>query len=150
MVLSGSNTYTGITLLEAGTLRAGSSTALGNSTGIRMDGANTTLDLAGFNHTVAYLHEASSTANRNVALGGATLTINSGDGAYSGVISGNGSLIKSVGGTQTLSGCNNSYTGSTRITAGGLTVHCLDDGGANSSDRQLERGCRATSTSTGR
>ena len=133
LVLSGSNTYTGITLLEAGTLRAGSNTALGNNTGIRMDGANTTLDLAGFNHTVAYLHEASSTANRNVVLGGATLTINSGAGVYSGVISGSGSLVKSVGGTQTLSGCNNSYTGSTRITAGGLTVSCLGDGGANSS-----------------
>ena len=41
-----------------------------------MDVAGATLDLDGFNTTVAYLNEASSTANRNIALGGATLTIN--------------------------------------------------------------------------
>ena len=132
LVLSGNNTYSGATYLQEGSLLAGSTTAFGAS-GIRMDGANTTLDLAGLNNTVAYLHELSSTAaNRNILLGGATLTITAG-GTYSGVISGNGNLVKSVGGVQTLAGCNNSYTGTTRITGGTLAVSCLNDGGSNSS-----------------
>jgi fibronectin-binding autotransporter adhesin len=133
LVLSGTgNNYGGATFVSGGTLRAGATNAFGVS-GIRMDVAGATLDLDGFNTTVAYLSEASSTANRNITLDGATLTINAGGGTYSGVISGAGSLIKSVGGTQALTGCNNSYTGSTRITAGGLTVSCLSDGGSNSS-----------------
>lgn len=135
LVLSGNNTNSGATFVGGGILRAGSETAFGAS-GIRMDVSGATLDLAGLDNTVVYLHENAAAADdttRNVLLGGATLTINGGNGIFSGVISGNGSLVKSVSGTQTLNGCGNSYTGPTSITGGALAVSCLTDGGINSS-----------------
>ena len=135
LVLSGNNTYSGVTFANGGILRAGSNTAFGTG-GIRMDVAGATLDLAGFDTTVAYLHEQASVSGdttRTVALGGATLTIDGNGGFFSGTITGNGNLIKSTGGTQTLTGCNNSYTGTTSIIGSVLAVSCLDNGGSSSS-----------------
>ncbi|WP_160746776.1 autotransporter-associated beta strand repeat-containing protein [Croceibacterium soli] len=133
LILSGNNTYGGATIIAGGTVRAGSSTAFGTS-GIRLDGANTTLDLNGFNITADYLHEAAAPANRTVNLTNATLTIDSNGGVYSGAIIGTGNLVRGAGGTQTLSGCASSYSGTTTISgASVLQVHCLADGGSNSS-----------------
>ena len=66
-------------------------------------------------------------------LGGATLTITNG-GAYNGLITGAGNIVKAGGGgTETFGGCANSYSGSTTITSGALVVQCLSNGGTNSS-----------------
>lgn len=134
LVLSGNNTYTGGTVVdEAGILRAGSTTAFGTG-GITMGNvAGATLDLNGFNNTVASLTGAGALGG-NVTLGGATLTISNGaNQSYLGAISGSGGFIKNGGGAQSLRGCDSSYTGATVINGGVLGVICLENGGVNSS-----------------
>jgi fibronectin-binding autotransporter adhesin len=134
LVLSGNNTYSGGTVVdEAGVLRAGSTTAFGTG-GVSMGNvAGATLDLAGFNNTVAFL-SAGGPLGGNVTLGNATLTISNGSNqSYLGAISGNGGLTKNSAGAQSLRGCNSSYTGATVINGGVLGVICLENGGVNSS-----------------
>lgn len=143
LVLSGANTYTGTTQVSEGTLRAGSTQALGGS-GLRMGATGTLFDLGGFNTSVRWIDDAVVNADAptvgNIALGGSTLTIIDGAGGigngaavnYAGVISGTGGIVKNGGNLQQFSGCNNTYTGSTTINGGWLMVDCLADGGASS------------------
>ncbi|TPI21035.1 autotransporter-associated beta strand repeat-containing protein [Mesorhizobium sp. B4-1-1] len=119
LVLSGTNNYTGGTTVGAGILRAGSASAFG--TGAMTVNTGATLDLAGNNNTVGGLGGGGS-----VLLGAATLTTN-GNGSFSGTIGGSGGVAV-AGGSQTFSGCTNSYTGATTIT-GTLNVSCLRNGG---------------------
>ncbi|MBZ9738665.1 autotransporter-associated beta strand repeat-containing protein [Mesorhizobium sp. CO1-1-4] len=125
LVLSGNNIYTGGTIVTAGALRAGSTTAFG--TGGMTVNAGATLDLNDLSNTVGGLAGAGS-----VALGSGTLTLSNGL-SFSGSIAGGGGLVKSGLGTQTLSGCSSSYDGSTTITGGVLAVTCLNNGGVASS-----------------
>jgi outer membrane autotransporter protein len=117
LTLSGANTYTGPTAVNAGTLQAGAVNAFSSASAFTV-ASGATLDLAGFNQTIGSLAGAGS-----VTLGAATLTTN-GDGSdttFSGTISGSGRLVKVGGGTLTLSG-NNSYQGGTIVSAGTLAV----------------------------
>jgi len=117
LTLSGVNTYTGPTMVNAGTLQAGAVNAFSSASAFTV-ASGATLDLAGFDQTVGSLAGAG-----NVTLGSATLTTN-GDGSdttFSGTISGSGSLVKVGEGTLTLSG-NNSYTGGTLLNEGTLAV----------------------------
>src|SRR5215813_11579215 len=117
LTLSGANTYTGPTMVNAGTLQAGAVNAFSSASAFTV-ASGATLDLAGFDQTVGSLAGAG-----NVTLGSATLTTN-GDGsdtAFSGTISGSGGLVKVGEGTLTLSG-NNSYTGGTLLNEGTLAV----------------------------
>src|SRR5919201_1253234 len=117
LTLSGANTYTGPTAVNAGTLQAGAVNAFSSASAF-MIARGATLDLAGFNQTIGSLAGAGS-----VTLGAATLTTN-GDGSdttFSGTISGSGRLVKVGDGTLTLSG-NNSYQGGTIVSAGTLGV----------------------------
>lgn len=135
LLLSGNNSYAGHTYVDAGTLRAGSSDAFGAASLQMSNVAGGMLDLNGFNNAFTFLHGGGA-AGGNITLGGATLTITAGNNTsnYAGVISGVGGLIKNgaANSLQTITGCNNSYTGSTVINGGILAVNCLDDGGANS------------------
>ncbi|MGH6761634.1 MAG: autotransporter-associated beta strand repeat-containing protein [Phyllobacterium sp.] len=129
LVLSGANTYTGNTLVSGGTLRAGSSQAFGSNTSMMTVDALGTLDLGGFDITVGGLLGAGL-----VDLGGNTLT-SSGLSAngFTGRITGTGGFTRTGTWTQTLSGCNNDYTGKTTVSGGGtLSVDCLADGGVAS------------------
>jgi outer membrane autotransporter protein len=117
LTLSGANTYTGPTMVNAGTLQAGAVNAFSSASAFTV-ASGATLDLAGFDQTVGSLAGAG-----NVTLGSATLTTN-GDGSdttFSGTISGSGGLVKVGEGTLTLSG-NNSYTGGTLLNEGTLAV----------------------------
>ena len=122
--LSGTNTYTGPTTLNSGTLRAGSSEALSPDS-LYTVGVNGTIDAAGFDFEIPSLVGAG-----NVLLGGATLTIGNdvtNAPPFSGVISGTGSVVKVDSGTQTFSGTN-TYMGDTHIHKGllSLSVPSLD------------------------
>jgi fibronectin-binding autotransporter adhesin len=135
LVLSGNNTYTGGTVVDqAGILRAGSATAFGNGYLNMGNVAGATLDANGFNPSFTWL-QGGGAAGGNINLGGQTLTIGLGNNAagiaYAGNINGIGNLVKNGVQIQRMSGCNNSYTGTTTINGGTLAVDCLADGGSN-------------------
>jgi fibronectin-binding autotransporter adhesin len=134
LLLSGTNTYTGDTIISGGTVRVGSNDALGERSALFGNTAGATLDLDSFDTTIGFLSGGGALGG-DVTLGSATLTLNwgSGSGSFAGAISGSGGLIKNGGITQSLTGCTSDYTGSTVINAGVLEVSCLDDGGAASS-----------------
>ena len=120
LVLSGTNTYTGATRVTAGTLRAGSTQAFGPpaTVGLMTVDSGATLDLNSLNNTVGGLSGAGT-----VTLGSATLTTRAG-GTFTGTIGGTGGLTH-IAGTQTMTGCNNDYTGITTIGGGTLATNCL-------------------------
>jgi autotransporter-associated beta strand protein len=108
--LSGNNTYTGANDVQAGTLRAGSTTAFGNNSATTVD-SGAVLELDGNNNSIGSLAGAGTVENASATA--ATLTTG-GDNTsttFSGVLqdgTGGGalSLTKTGSGTQTLSGAN--------------------------------------------
>jgi autotransporter-associated beta strand protein len=160
-ILSGANTYTGATYVNAGVLSAGiisvanTSGAFGKNSAVVM--ANTpgaTLGIAGFNTQIGSL-TGGGTNGGNVALGPSTLTVggdSTSPAAYAGVISGlSGSLAKIGTGTLTLSGIN-TYTGATTVSAGTLLVSGAITGSTatvNASGTLAGTGTIAPTASTG-
>ena len=127
VTLSGTNTYTGITSVNQGVLRAGSTSALGTNSAVVMNtGSNAKLDLNNFSNAIGSLAGGSATFG-GVTLGSATLTTG-GDNTsttYSGALSGTGGLTKVGTGTQTLSGAS-TYTGTTTLNGGTITANIAD------------------------
>lgn len=116
MIVGGSNTYTGTTMVSGGTLRAGSTTAFGNNSAVIISNtAGVLLDLNGYNNTIGTL-AGGGTSGGNITLGSGTLSINEGTGAsnttYAGSISGTGGVVvnSSSSRTLTITG-SNSFTG---------------------------------------
>ena len=136
LTLGGANTYTGPTVVNAGTLQAGVASVAGTSGAFGKDSAVTlantagaTLDLNNFNTQIGSLTGGGTTGG-NVTLGSATLTVganNTTPAAYAGVISGTGRLTKIGTGTLTLTGAN-TYTGPTAVNAGTLLVNGTSSG----------------------
>ncbi|MCX5653800.1 MAG: autotransporter-associated beta strand repeat-containing protein [Planctomycetota bacterium] len=131
LTLSGANTYTGPTTVNAGTLQAGiasvanTSGAFGNNSAVTLaNTAGVSIDLNGFDTQIGSL-TGGGAAGGNVALGAKTLTVggdNTNRAAYAGVISGTSGSITKIGtGTLTLSGVN-TYTGGTTVSEGTLLV----------------------------
>lgn len=138
LVLSGSNSFSGDTTVDAGTLTVGSAYALPSGTGkgdVIVDG---TLDLNGYDITVNGLAgNGSVTTSQTGAL---TLTVGANDqtSSFAGAIEdgdGTVALAKIGGGTLALTG-NSTYTGDTDVQAGVLSLdgnlnsHVTDHGGA--------------------
>ena len=116
LTLSGTNTYTGATTVNAGRLEAGAANAF--APGALVVGSGGVVDLSGFDQAVGSLAGSGS-----ITLGAATLTTgNTTSTSYAGVISGTGALTKVGTGTQTLTGAN-LYTGVTTVSAGKLVVN---------------------------
>ncbi|NBV86296.1 MAG: hypothetical protein EBS01_08560, partial [Verrucomicrobia bacterium] len=132
LTLSGSNGYTGVTMVNQGSLTLASGGTLAS--------ANLTVGVQGtFNSANGSMIPASSVLNVDgavnlfnsvaeiatllggggVALNGTSLTVS--NGTFSGALNSNGSLIKTSGGLLELSG-NNGYTGATSVNAGTLTL----------------------------
>jgi len=106
--------------ISAGTLRAGSDTALGDGATYTINGG--VLDLNDYDLTMGTL----SGVGGEMSLGAAALTVDQAtDTSYAGIISGAGGLTKTGSGTLTLTGAN-TYTGGTTINSGTLTI---EDGG---------------------
>ena len=128
LVLGGSNSYSGATTLNNGTLRLENQNALLNST-LAMSGTGSLL----FSSTVAANAftfgglSASSTAATltlsNTAGTAITLTVggNNANTTYAGSLTGGGSLVKAGTGTLTLSG-SNTYSGTMSVNQGALAV----------------------------
>ena len=122
LTLSAANTYSGATVISAGTLQIGVANALTN-TGSVTD--NSVLDLNTFSITIDALSGSGSVDT--LAGGTPTLTVgaNNGSGTLSGLIqnsSGTMSLTKIGSGTETLSG-GYSYSGATTVAGGTLSLN---------------------------
>ena len=119
LTLSGSNTYTGATTIDAGILAISGAGSL-TSTGVVINGGGLDVSLVNTSASIGTLQGASGTT---VNLGSKILTVTSttGTASFAGVISGTGSFIKAGSGTLTLSGIN-TYTGGTTINAGILAL----------------------------
>ena len=121
--LSGTNSYSGATTVGTGaTLQAGSAGGLSSLSNFVVTG---TLDLNGFNSTIASLSGAGSVTNNSTTTS-VTLSITNGSngGTFSGVISDGSSQTTAVdllGGLLTLNNVN-TYSGGTTITAGTLAL----------------------------
>lgn len=118
LTLDGTHTYTGITLIDGGTLKIGAGGSLASSAGVGL-AAGTTLDLSGSgNQSLGLLNGAGGT----VDVGANTLTLTgTGNGSYAGSIVGTGALVKDGASTQTLAGAN-LYTGGTTVNDGTLVL----------------------------
>ncbi|MEI6655484.1 MAG: autotransporter-associated beta strand repeat-containing protein, partial [Verrucomicrobiota bacterium] len=120
--LRGTNTYTGTTHIQGGTLSLFNGAAVSNSGAIILDDvAGATLQLNA-SETIGSL-AGGGTSGGNVVIGATTLTTgDASDSSFGGVISGSGGvLVKQGAGTMTLTG-SNTYTGGTTISAGTLSV----------------------------
>ncbi len=121
LILSGTNTYTGNTTINEGTLTLNGGAAIDDTgTVVLADTAGATLAL-GANETIGSL-AGGGAAGGSVSLGANTLTTgDANDTMFAGVASGSGGLTKAGSGTLTLSGVN-TYTGGTSLTAGTLAI----------------------------
>ena len=128
LTLDGAHTYTGMTLVDNGTLKIGPAGSLASSAGVGL-AVGTTLDLsASGDQSLGLLNGAGGT----VDLGPNTLTLTgTGNGSYAGTIVGSGALVKDGASTQTLSGAT-LYTGGTTVNDGTLVLGAGGSLAANS------------------
>ncbi|MBL7220295.1 MAG: autotransporter-associated beta strand repeat-containing protein [Phycisphaerae bacterium] len=119
MTLTGANSYTGTTTINAGILRVGAAGVITDGSAVTV-GTNGTFNLNNLAETIGSLAGAGA-----VTTGGAGgILTTGGDGTsttYSGIMSGAGSMIKAGAGTLTLSG-DSTYTGGTTLSAGGILL----------------------------
>jgi fibronectin-binding autotransporter adhesin len=116
LTLSGSNSYSGATTVNAGQISLGNANALGDSAGTLAVYAGT-LDLGGNSLTKAAL--SGSASGIITSTSSATLTVNqSTSTTYGGRVGGAVGLTKTGAGGLTLSGSND-HTGTTAVSGGG-------------------------------
>ena len=114
VILGGTNTYTGRTIVEQGTLRFGTAGSFINNREYEINGGR--LDLNNHSMTMSLLEGTGG----DIQLGSAALTVNQGGNTtFGGAILGMGSLVKNGAGTLTLTG-KNIYTGGTTVSQGTL------------------------------
>ena len=113
LTLSGNSTYSGNTTINAGTLKAGSTTGLSSSSAFTV-GSGAVLDLVGFNNTISNLSTASAgtITDSSAAGSGGTLKVST---ALSGTLTNlfTGSLGLNFVGNSILGNANNTYSGGT-------------------------------------
>jgi len=153
LILSGNNTYTGGTTINAGILRAGTTTAIGQAASATLtfgSGSTGTFQLFGFDTTVVGLNSNTLTVGtpviENGTAGTATLTDNTGStDAFAGVLqngsAGTSALTKTGNGTLILKGTN-TYSGDTQILAGDLRF----DAGGTSNNSTIRLGDTAANS----
>jgi autotransporter-associated beta strand protein len=124
-ILSGANTYSGNTVIDAGTLRLGANNAIPATSAVSFMGVNPTLDLNNFNDTIGSLSSGFVTLGQGTLTTGADNTSTT----FNGIIRGTGGMTKVGTGTFTFEGNNNNtYTGATTVQAGSLLVDTSQPG----------------------
>ena len=118
LILSGTNTYTGTTTIDAGTLALTGTGSIAASNEVFLSNTGATFDISGTT-AGASIVTLNGISGSNVNLGAQTLTITNGDvtKTYYGSIGGSGGLT--VTGGFALLGGTNTYTGVTTIATGG-------------------------------
>jgi autotransporter-associated beta strand protein len=115
LVLTGTNTYTGGTFLEGGTLSVSSDANLGDASGgITFEGGMLEVTGTTYTSTARTITLQGAGGGFDIADAGNTFTLSQ-------ALTGNGGFVKSGAGTLTLSGIN-AYTGATMIDAGTLAL----------------------------
>ncbi len=122
LTLTGANTYSGPTLVSAGTLKGGAAGAFSAASATTVNGG-AFLDLGGFAQSINTMALAGGT----IQDGNLTGTVTSTGGAISANLVGTTTMLTTTAGTTTLTGAN-TYAGGTTISAGSLLQ--LGDGGA--------------------
>jgi len=120
LILTGNNTYTGLTTLAAGILNLGSSNAIGSGSTIIFNGG--TLQYSAASHTIDYSSQFSAGANQayNIDTNGQTVT-------FATALSSSGGVLTKLGlGTLVLSAVN-TYSGATNINGGTLQINASDN-----------------------
>lgn len=126
LVLSGANTYSGGTALDAGTLALGNSAAAGGGAVVAEGGALT-------------LFNDVTIANAVDLLADLTVSVHAGTSGLSGLIDGDSRLTKTSSGALILSGAN-TYAGGTTVNGGVLRIAGAGTLGATSSETQIAGG----------
>ena len=121
LTLTGANTYTGGTIVNAGTLQAGSATGFSPNSEFTV---NSILDLHGFNNTIGSLSGSGTVLNNGGTAAALTVGTDNASTNFNGVLENGTSVLqltKSGLGTLTLTGAN-TYTGTTTVNSGSLIV----------------------------
>ena len=119
--LGGTNTFTGPTTINAGTVAIGPGGSLASTAAVALNGTTSIFDVSGAT-TAPAIGALSGVAGSQVVLGTQTLTLNNATSTtYAGTIGGTGGIAKQGTGTLTLTGAN-TYTGGTAINAGTLAL----------------------------
>ena len=155
LTLSGNNTYSGATTINGGTLILGHASALGTTAGNTTVNSGYTLDLNGQSSVAeplvlngtgvgsggALINSSGTAASHTgtISLNSASSIGGAGNATLSGVISGANTLTKVGAGTFTLSG-NNTYSGTTTISAGALRAAHANALGATSAGSSVSSG----------
>jgi len=117
LILGGTNTYSGDTRVDVGTLRLGAAGALSSNTHLRVQ-PGAVFDPNGFATALGRLE-----GDGNVNLGSGNLSLNqAANTTFAGVIAGTGGLAKSGAGRLTLTGTH-TFSGDTDVTAGELKLN---------------------------
>jgi fibronectin-binding autotransporter adhesin len=115
--LTGNNTYTGLTDVQAGTLTLNrSGGAIADASAVQVSGGTLAVTQS---DTVGAITLTSGTISGAGTLTGSSFAVQS--GTISAPLAGSGALTKSTAGTVTLSGAN-TFTGATNISAGTLAL----------------------------
>ncbi|CAN5667549.1 autotransporter-associated beta strand repeat-containing protein [soil metagenome] len=131
--LTGVNTYTGSTTIQAGTLSISGGGALSARSAVDLSTSDAIFDISGVTAGVT-IGSLEGAATSVVTLGSKTLTVGSNNAStafYGNIQGAGGNLIKVGNGSLTLSG-NNTYTGATTLSGGTLILnYTLVGGGIN-------------------
>jgi fibronectin-binding autotransporter adhesin len=127
LVLSGNNTYTGATTINAGILAVTNGNAIADGAAVTLsNNVGTAFDVRG-SETIGSLRGGGATGGNVTISNAAVLTVaETGNETFAGAISGGGGLTKSGGGTLRLTQAN-TYSGATTLAGGTLRI---DNAGA--------------------
>jgi autotransporter-associated beta strand protein len=138
------NVYGGSTLINGGSLKAGSLNAFSANSDFGLaNTAGAALDLNGFDQTIKSFSGGGVSGGNVILGGGATLTVGGPNvisnisnlgtrTTFGGQISGSGNLTLVGGGTLTLTNNTSTYTGQTNVNAGTLVISHMGQLGATS------------------
>ena len=118
--LSGANTYTGLTDVQAGTLAYGANNVIAAAANVSVSGG--ILDISTFNDTVNGVQLTNGSITGTTGILTSVTDFDVQNGTASAILDGAVGLTKTTGGTVTLSGAN-TYTGITALNAGQLNIN---------------------------
>lgn len=137
MQLIGANTFSGGSVVAAGTLQTTANNRLANTGALTTSGG--TFDLQTFTETVSAvtLSDGAITGSGTGTLTGSSYTVQ--NGSVTAILAGSAALTKSTAGTVSLSGVN-TYTGTTTINGGTLQINSTASMGVTSNGATINAG----------